>query len=722
MLVILFDGNLEKAGGTNKLKSILADPVFDNLDKDFSELLLYRDMGELPFDDETIKKINFISEDIQYQMSKDSKTLDVDLEKTLQSYNTRNPKGDKVEPFENLSDSPQGMTVELSIQLIMNKLISYLQSFHSEKSLFVNSEKYDARINYSLYSDMKILISLLRASMVTLEDKTQKNTKNVQEIMIPILKKSFKNLNNFWTSVKNKVESKDTDKGSIRFIKAITSIGADTNYDKIVEYIDEAVNDLHIRNFSNNMKCNLMKIYLALYIVYAHFMPINYNLSIEEPAIENEFFTNLVRREAISLEWIKTNCKDSIEEEKAEGAFSTKYNEGFYDHEKIINQINVLKNMILKSSNKTFKYKLTSLLAFVELQYNKSKTNDAPLLPLIFKDEIDYSTNESYFSNLYILDFYDSILNITNFNESTLLITDKLLNSSNLFTYPFLVERMYNDKHKTTRFLKDVTLNTLIDPNTKNLHFNLLFEINNFKDSSNKELIQLYCNILNVKNKAENTLDDILESAVDSNTVKVLTESEISRIPSLNGVNSYDLTKFIVTHFLMYIAKDRPDKLNDMMHRHASYLKRNITLDVKSSDVELIVKNIMDIINEDYKKEIYEDKIKTKGKIGKFNAKTNDYEIVEEEYEENVYKSKLSDKSKEKIIKSVENEGLMGRFTSLFTTSGGKSGGADNSFDLLKEALPDNSKYTVKISEKLKSLKYYIRVAAIKENIKKCTR
>jgi hypothetical protein len=713
-----FDGNLEKAGGTNKLKSILADSVFDNLDKDFSELLLYRDMGELPFDDETIKKINFISEDIQYQMSKDSKTLDVDLEKTLQSYNTRNPKGDKVEPFENLSDLPQGMTVELSIQLIMNKLISYLQSFHSEKSLFVNSEKYDARINYSLYSDMKILINLLGSSMVILQDKTQKNTKNVQDIMIPILKKSFKNLNNFWTSVKNKVESKDTDKGSIEFIKAIILIGGNVSYDTIVEYINEAVERLHIRNFSNNMKCNLMKIYLALYIVYAHFMPINNNLSIEVPVIENDFFENLVRDKSISLEWIKKNCKYSIEEEKAEDAFSTKYNEGFYDHEKIINQINVLKNMILKSSNKTFKYKLTSLLAFVELQYNKSKTNDAPLLPLIFKDEIDYSTNESYFSNLHILDFYDSILNITNFNESTLLITDKLLNSSNLFTYPFLVERMYNDNHKTSRILKDVTLNTLIDPNTKNLHFNLLFEINNFKDSSNKELLQLYCNILNVKNKSEGTLDDVLESAVDSNTAKVLTESEISRIPSLNGVNSYDLTKFIVTHFLMYIAIDRRDKLNEMMNRHASYLKRNITLDVKSSDVELIVKNIMDIINEDYKKEIYTDKIKIKGKIGKFNANTNEYEIREEEYEDDVYKSKLSDKSKENISKSVENEGLIERFKGLFTTTGGKSGGADNSFDLLKEALPDNSKYTVKISEKLKSLKYYIRVAAIKENIK----
>ena len=45
-------------------------------------------------------------------------------------------------------------------------------------------------------------------------------------------------------------------------------------------------------------------------------------------------------------------------------------------------------------------------------------------------------------------------------------------------------------------------------------------------------------------------------------------------------------------------------------------------------------------------------------------------------------------------------------------------GGVDNSYNLLKEALPENSKYTIKISEKLKSLKYYIRVAAIKENIK----
>jgi hypothetical protein len=324
-------------------------------------------------------------------------------------------------------------------------------------------------------------------------------------------------------------------------------------------------------------------------------------------------------------------------------------------------QLDELLELYENSNDPVFKNKVTSFCILINYIVSKIKKieNIAP----IFTKEI--FKNERCLDDLYMFDIYPNLLvgGVT-FNNHLLKLFTYIVSNTSTITPKFknMINLLINN------ILKSRNIKGAYHVNNKTIRSKDFFEGSSYIEiygantitTTDDEVLTFYARALGISdpNQHFNSLESLFSDVKNRQTYNNINLENF--VLSNKNYEKYDkkilmdLFRLVIVHFLLYLEKN--NELTGHVNYLLNYLNSNCSWQNKLTD---------EIIND----------------IKHFNTVT---------------------------ISGGNDDYYMSNIT----------GGVDNSYDMLKEALPENSKYTVKISEKLKSLKYYIRVAAIKENIK----
>ena len=671
-----FDGNVEKSGGTNSFDKVL--PNYPNFDEEFSELSLYQSFGNLPsISKREQDKISSIVNEIEYTFNKNNSSYD--FQKAVDNYKSKSIEKKLRNEMKNtdllntqnalaelllLSRKVLGSNVSDYKKIYDKTIYDNISEYCINSIYFIKNNKLSETDKQSLSDFTKILFRPKGDSETIdlIESITNKIHVTTNSELMDNINSINEEMQKFIKTPKDKEIYANIYKLLVCMFIIITVLFDQKGILYLLDgrfYPSDEFKKVFIDDYDEETVDNLFN---------NNYEKINV-LDFDSPESSHKEAFNLLEEFAPSeYQSLDEELKSSINESKS-SVNELKLSESKLDTstkligDNLKDQLKNIEIFLISELDNTLVIRVLSFLKFIEYLLIEYKVN---CFTLLFKN--DLPCNRDTFEKLPMFYFYEVNLAPSQISYETIVLFNILTSTSNICDISL------------NYYLRTIEGSLRQTPDDKEI------DIIDFR-RNHIDFGEIYSNSYPFNNKYK-IYGIILQ--ILSNSATFTSSNELTKVLiEIKNQRSYEFSSKLVEQLIDKTLNIQshvpPEEIYTAIVAHISIMMIKYANKVFSNESEffdtLIRLNKNGVV---YFPDIKSDDIKTSinliiGELKKCNKKGG--------------------ANYNNLLKSI-------------------SGGVDNSYDLLREALPENSKYTVKISERLKSLKYYIRVAAIKENIK----